>query len=82
MGSKINGIFVRLANETMQAFVHLHARILVIVKWADCHALMAGLNVVHLCRLSGGQVLFDYFKYSVRAFSRGSRDDELFSVRL
>ena len=35
-GNKINGISVRLASETMETLVHLHAGILVIVKWADC----------------------------------------------
>ena len=62
-GNKINGISVRLTSKTMETLVHLHARILVIVKRADCHAMTADLNAVHLCRLSGGQVLFDRFKY-------------------
>ena len=63
MGNKINGISVRLARETMETLVHHYARILVIVKRADCHAMTADLNAVHLCRLLGGQVLFDRFKY-------------------
>jgi len=47
----------------METLVHHYARILVIVKRADCHAMTADLNAVHLCRLLGGQVLFDRFKY-------------------
>ena len=39
-GNKINCISVRLASETMETLVHLHAGILVIVKRADCHAMM------------------------------------------
>lgn len=74
-GNKINGISVRLASETMETLVHLHARILVIVKRADCHAMTADLNAVHLCRLSGGQVLFDRFKYIHCIFLSGNKKD-------
>ena len=45
-GNKINCISVRLASETMETLVHLHARILVIVKWADCHAMTANPDAV------------------------------------
>lgn len=45
-GNKINGISVRLASETMETLVYLHARILVIVKRADCHAMTANLDAV------------------------------------
>ena len=62
-GNKINCISVRLASETMEALVHLHAGILVIVKRADCHAMTVDRNAVQLCCLSGSQVLFDRFKY-------------------
>ena len=74
-GNKINGIPVRLASETMETLVHLHAGIFVIVKWADCHAMTADLNAVHLCRLSGGQVLFDRFKYIHCIFLSGNKKD-------
>ena len=74
-GNKINGISVRLASETMETLVHLHARILVIVKGADCHAMTADLNAIHLCRLSGGQVLFDRFKYIHCIFLSGNKKD-------
>ena len=62
-GNKINCISVRLASETMETLVHLHAGVSVIVKGADSHAVAINFNAVHLCRLSGGQVLFDRFKY-------------------
>ena len=74
-GSKINGIPIRLASETMETLVHLHAGILVIVKWADCHAMTADPDAVHLCRLSGGQVLFDRFKYIHCIFLSGTKKD-------
>ena len=74
-GNKINGISVRLASKTMETFVHLHARILVIVKRADCHAVTVDLNAVQLCRLSGGQVLFDRFKYIHCIFLSGNKKD-------
>ena len=74
-GNKINGISVRLASETMETLVHLHAGILVIVKRADCHAMTADLNAIHLCRLSGGQVLFDRFKYIHCIFLSGNKKD-------
>ena len=76
-GNKINGISVRLASETMETLVHLHAGILVIVKWADCHAMTVDLNAVHLCRLSGGQVLFDRFKYIHCIFLSGNKKRHL-----
>ena len=72
-GNKINCISVRLASETMETLVHLHAGILVIVKRADCHAMTADLNAIHLCRLSGGQVLFDRFKYIHCIFLSGNK---------
>jgi len=74
-GNKINGIPVRLTSETMETLVHLHAGILVIVKWADCHAMTADPDAVHLCRLSGGQVLFDRFKYIHCIFLSGNKKD-------
>ena len=74
-GNKINGISVRLASETMETLVHLHARIFVIVKWADRHTMTADLNAVQLCRLSGGQVLFDRFKYIHCIFLSGTKKD-------
>ena len=74
-GNKINCISVRLASETMETLVHLHAGILVIVKWADCHAMTVDPDAVHLCRLSGGQVLFDRFKYIHCIFLSGNKKD-------
>ena len=74
-GNKINCISVRLASETMETLVHLHTWILVIVKRADCHAVTADRNAVHLCRLSGGQVLFDRFKYIHCIFLSGNKKD-------
>ena len=72
-GNKINCISVRLASETMETLVHLHAGILVIVKRANCHAMTVDLNAVHLCRLSGGQVLLDRFKYIHCIFLSGNK---------
>ena len=74
-GNKINCISVRLASETMEALVHLHTGILVIVKQADCHTMMVDRNAVQLCRLSGGQVLFDRFKYIHCIFLSGNKKD-------
>lgn len=74
-GNKINCVSVRLASETMETLIHLHAGILVIVKWADCHTMTADLNAIHLCRLSGGQVLFDRFKYIHCIFLSGNKKD-------
>ena len=74
-GNKINCISVRLASEAMETLIYFHARISVIVKWADCHALTVDLNAVHLCRLSGGQVLFDRFKYIHCIFLSGTKKD-------
>ena len=62
-GNKINCISVRLASETMETHIHFHARISVIVKWADCHAVTIDTDAVHLCRLSGGNIVFYCFKY-------------------
>lgn len=75
MRNKINCISVRLASETMETFVYLHAGILVIVKRADRHAMTVDLNAIHLCRLSGGQVLFDRFKYIHCIFLSGTKKD-------
>lgn len=47
-GNKINCISIRLASETMETLVHLHAGILVIVKRADCHAMTVEQNAKHL----------------------------------
>lgn len=47
-GNKINCISIRLASETMETLVHLHAGILVIVKRADCHAMTVDRNAKHL----------------------------------
>ena len=74
-GNKINCISVRLASETMETLVHLHAGILVIVKWADCHTMTVDPDAIHLCRLSGGQVLFDRFKYIHCIFLSGNKKD-------
>ena len=74
-GNKINGISIRLASETMETLVQLHAGVSVIVKGADCHAMTADRNAVHLCRLSGGQVLFDRFKYIHCIFLSGNKKD-------
>ena len=74
-GNKINCISVRLASETMETLVHLHAGILVIVKRADSHAMTVDLNAIHLCRLSGGQVLLDRFKYIHCFFLSGTKKD-------
>ena len=62
-GNKINCIPVRLASETMETHIHFHARISVIVEWADCHAVTVDTDAVHLCRLSGGNIAFYCFKY-------------------
>ena len=62
-GNKVNCISVRLASETMETHIHFHARISVIVKWADCHAVTVDTDAVHLCRLSGGNIAFYCFKY-------------------
>lgn len=62
-GNKINCISVRLASETMETLVHLHAGILVIVKRADCHTMTVDPDAIHLCRLSGGNFTFYCFKY-------------------
>ena len=43
---KMNCISVRLASETMETLVHLHAGVLVIVKRADCHAMTANPDAV------------------------------------
>ena len=74
-GNKINCISICLASKTMKTLVHLHARILVIVKRADCHAMTADRNAIQLCRLSGGQVLFDRFKYIHCIFLSGDKKD-------
>ena len=62
-GNKINGIPVRLASETMETLVQLHAGVSVIVKRADRHAVSADRDAVQLRCLSGGYILFDRFKY-------------------
>ena len=72
-GNKINCISVRLASETMETLVHLHARIFVIVKRADCHAVTVDRNAVQLCRLSGGDIAFYCFKYIHRIFLSGNK---------
>ena len=74
-GNKINGISVRLASETMETLVHLHAGILVIVKRADCHAVTVDPNAVHLCRLPGGDFAFYCFKYIHCIFLSGNKKD-------
>ena len=73
-GNKINCVPVRLASETMETLVHLHARILVVVKRADCHAVTVDRNAVHLCRLSGGDIAFYCFKYIHRIFLSGNKN--------
>ena len=57
-----NGISICLASETMETHIHFHARIFVIVEWADCHAVTVDTDAVHLCRLSGGNIAFYCFK--------------------
>ena len=74
-GNKINCISVRLAGETMEPLIHLHARIFVIVKRADCHAMTVDRNAIQLCRLSGGQILLNRFKYIHCIFLSGNKKD-------
>lgn len=47
----------------MKTLIHFHARIFVIVEWANCHAVTVNTNAVHLCHLSGGNIVFYCFKY-------------------
>ena len=72
-GDKINCIAVRLASEAMETLIYFHARISVIVEWADCHAMTVDTDAVHLCRLSGGNDLFDRFKYIHCIFLSGNK---------
>ncbi len=72
-GNKINGISVRLASKAMKTLIDFHAWVLIIVKWADCHAVAVDFDAVHLSRLSGGQVLFDRFKYIHCIFLSGNK---------
>ena len=72
-GNKINCISVRLTGKAMKTLVHLHARILVIVKRADCHAMTVDPNAVHLRRLSGSNFAFYCFKYIHRIFLSGNK---------
>ena len=72
-GNKINCVPVRLASETMEALVHLHARILVIVKRADCHSVTVDTDAVQLRRLSGGDIASYCFKYIHRIFLSGNK---------
>lgn len=76
-GNKINCISVRLASETMETHIQLHARIFVIVKRADCHAVTVDPNAVQLCRLSGGNFAFYCFKYIHRIFLSGNKKRHL-----
>ena len=62
-GNKINSISICLASEAMETLVQLHAWVSVIVKGANCHAMTADLDAVHLSRLSGGNIAFYCFKY-------------------
>lgn len=72
-GNKINCISVRLASKAMKTLIDFHAWVLIIVKWANCHAVAVDLDAVHLSRLSGGQVLFDRFKYIHCIFLSGNK---------
>ena len=72
-GNKINCISVRLTGKAMKTHIQLHARIFVIVKRADCHAVTADRNAVQLCRLSGGDIAFYCFKYIHRIFLSGNK---------
>ena len=74
-GNKINCISVRLTGKAMKTHIQLHARIFVIVKRADCHAMTADRNAVHLCRLSGGDFAFYCFKYIHCFFLSGNKKD-------
>lgn len=74
-GNKINCISIHLASETRETLVQLHAGVSVIVKGADSHAVAINFNAIHLCRLSGGQVLFDRFKYIHCIFLSGNKKD-------
>ena len=62
-GDKINCIAVRLASEAMKTLIYFHARISVIVEWADRHAVTVDTDAVHLCRLSCSNGLLNCFKY-------------------
>ena len=62
-GNKIDCITICLTGETMETLIDFHAGVAVIMEGADRHAVTADMDSVHLCRLSGGNVLLDRFKY-------------------
>ncbi len=72
-GDKINCIAVRLASEAMETLIYFHARISVIVEWADCHAMTVDTDAVHLCRLSCSNGLLNCFKYIHYIFLSGNK---------
>ena len=72
-GDKINCIAVRLASEAMETLIYFHARISVIVEWADCHAMTVDTDAVHLYRLSCSNGLLNYFKYIHCIFLSGNK---------
>ncbi len=74
-GEVLSGKLWIIDLKTMETHIHFHARIFVIVEWADCHAVTVDTDAVHLCRLSGGQVLFDRFKYIHCIFLSGNKKD-------
>ena len=72
-GNKINCIAVRLASEAMETLIYFHARISVIVEWADCHAMTVDTDAVHLCRLSCSNGQLNCFKYIHYIFLSGNK---------
>lgn len=62
-GNEVNYISVSLASKAMKTLIDFHAWVLIIVKWADCHAVAVDLDAVHLSRLSGAYIGFYCFKY-------------------
>jgi hypothetical protein len=63
----------------METLVHFHAGILVIVKWADCHAMTVDLDAVHLCRLSGGKFCLTASNTFIASSFRGKKKALTFS---
>ena len=62
-GNEVNYISVSLASKAMKTLIDFHAWVLIIVIWADCHAVAVDLDAVHLSRLSGAYIGFYCFKY-------------------
>ena len=57
----------------METLIYFHARISVIVEWADCHAMTVDTDAVHLCRLSCSNGLLNCFKYIHCIFLSGNK---------